>query len=65
MLFGIMFPSNMLPGIFQYIGKIFPATWDYIIGFFEKYHKKVVCKKPLTVGNVPMAKAFARITILL
>lgn len=22
MLFGIMFPSNMLPGIFQYIGKM-------------------------------------------
>ena len=30
MLSGIMFPSNMLPGVFQYVGKIFPATWAYI-----------------------------------
>lgn len=29
MLSGIMFPSDMLPGIFEYIGKIFPATWGY------------------------------------
>ena len=30
MLSGIMFPSNMLPKVFEYVGKIFPATWGYI-----------------------------------
>lgn len=30
MLSGIMFPSSMLPKIFEYISKIFPATWAYI-----------------------------------
>lgn len=30
MLSGIMFPSSMLPKVFGYISKIFPATWGYI-----------------------------------
>lgn len=30
MLSGIMFPSDMLPRIFEYVVKIFPATWCYI-----------------------------------
>lgn len=30
MLSGIMFPSYMLPKAFEYLGKIFPATWGYI-----------------------------------
>lgn len=30
MLSGIMFPTEMLPKIFEYVGKIFPATWAYI-----------------------------------
>jgi len=30
MLSGIMFPSELLPGAFEYLGKIFPATWGYI-----------------------------------
>lgn len=25
-----MFPSSMLPKVFGYISKIFPATWGYI-----------------------------------
>lgn len=27
MLSGIMFPANLLPGVFQTVGKILPATW--------------------------------------
>ena len=30
MLSGIMFPSDMLPKAFEYLGKVFPATWGYI-----------------------------------
>lgn len=30
MLSGIMFPSNMLPTVLQYAGKVFPATWGYV-----------------------------------
>lgn len=30
MLSGIMFPSDMLPKAFEYLGKIFPASWGYI-----------------------------------
>lgn len=30
MLSGIMFPSNLLPGVFKYVGKIFPATWALV-----------------------------------
>lgn len=29
MLSGIMFPINMLPGVLETIGKIFPAFWGY------------------------------------
>lgn len=29
MLSGIMFPVEMLPKAFQYIGKLFPATWGF------------------------------------
>lgn len=29
MLSGIMFPVNLLPRIFEVVGKIFPATWGY------------------------------------
>jgi ABC-2 type transport system permease protein len=31
MLSGIMFPSELLPDVLQQIGKVFPATWVYII----------------------------------
>lgn len=30
MLSGIMFPASMLPELFQYVSKIFPASWAYI-----------------------------------
>lgn len=30
MLSGIMFPTDMLPKAFEYLGKVFPATWGYI-----------------------------------
>ncbi len=30
MLSGIMFPSNMLPKVFEYVGKALPASWGYI-----------------------------------
>lgn len=30
MLSGIMFPSDMLPKVFEVVGKIFPASWGYI-----------------------------------
>ena len=29
MLSGIMFPSSMLPGALQTVGKVFPATWGF------------------------------------
>ena len=29
MLSGIMFPSNLLPGFLQAIGRLFPASWGY------------------------------------
>lgn len=29
MLSGIMFPADLLPGFFEIVGKIFPATWGY------------------------------------
>lgn len=29
MLSGIMFPINLLPGIFELVGKVFPAAWGY------------------------------------
>ena len=29
MLSGIMFPSSMLPGALQAVGKVFPATWGF------------------------------------
>lgn len=29
MLSGIMFPSSMLPKVFESLGKVFPATWAY------------------------------------
>lgn len=29
MLSGIMFPANMLPGVLETSGKIFPASWGY------------------------------------
>jgi len=31
MLSGIMFPVDLLPGFFKIVGKIFPATWGYIL----------------------------------
>lgn len=29
MLSGIMFPADLLPKVFGYVGKLFPATWGY------------------------------------
>lgn len=31
LLSGIMFPSNLLPGILEKLGKLFPATWGYLL----------------------------------
>lgn len=31
MLSGIMFPESLLPDLLENIGKIFPATWSYIL----------------------------------
>ena len=30
-LSGIMFPSNLLPGILEKLGKVFPAAWGYLL----------------------------------
>ena len=31
LLSGIMFPSNLLPGILEKLGKVFPAAWGYLL----------------------------------
>ena len=31
LLSGIMFPSNLLPGILEKLGKLFPAAWGYLL----------------------------------
>ena len=31
MLSGIMFPADLLPGVLEALGKLFPATWSYIL----------------------------------
>lgn len=37
MLSGVMFPVTMLPEALQYVGKIFPATWGYMLMTAEKF----------------------------
>ena len=31
MLFGIMFPTDLLPNVLRVVGKLFPASWGYIL----------------------------------
>lgn len=31
MLSGIMFPADLLPKAFEFVGKLFPATWGYVL----------------------------------
>lgn len=31
MLSGIMFPAGLLPKAFEFVGKLFPATWGYVL----------------------------------
>ena len=31
LLSGIMFPSSLLPGILEKLGKVFPAAWGYLL----------------------------------
>lgn len=46
MLSGLMFPTDMLPEVLQYIGRLFPATWGF----------RMMCGESLNFGDaVPLA----------
>lgn len=38
MLSGIMFPVDLLPAAFSYIGKVFPASWGYVLMQNNGFH---------------------------
>lgn len=55
MLSGIMFPVNLLPQVFEIVGKIFPASWGY----------KLLADGGFYFGNLwPLAAIFAAAAII-
>ncbi|NMA32082.1 MAG: ABC transporter permease [Candidatus Methanofastidiosa archaeon] len=53
MLSGIMFPSNMLPKAFEYLGKALPATWGYINMSIDSFSKLTLTPFVLiTIGAI-------------
>lgn len=42
MLSGIMFPTSMLPKVFETVSKVFPATWGYKLMTSEGFNGKLL-----------------------